>query len=169
MSSPDMLVPGESRASTGVHQVGYLMAPFSHVWLPRLVEIDASWNPCPWSEDHFEHELGNPSARIRGLFKGGELVGYAVARIVCNEAHLLSLGIAPEHRGEGLGEALLRDLLKALTREGIEMVTLEVRISNSVAQGLYQKVGFEIVALHKRFYSSDNEDAIMMRLAFMER
>jgi ribosomal-protein-alanine N-acetyltransferase len=164
MHNPDTILPGESISTTGVHQVSYQVAPVSYVWLPRLVEIDSSWNPRHWSKQLFEEELSNPISRVRGIFRGEELIGYVIAHVVCNEAHIVSFGVAPKRRGKGAGEHLLRDLLRTLGLEGVKLVTLEVRLSNSVAQTLYTKLGFDIVAVRKRFYASNNEDAIMMRL-----
>lgn len=164
MQSPDITLPGVCNPTTGAHQVSYRVAPVSHVWLPRLVEIDSSWNPRHWSEQLFGDELANRAARVRGLFVEDDVIGYAIAHVVCDEAHIVSFGIAAERRGRGAGEFLLRSLLRTLEAEGVRVVTLEVRLSNSTAQALYEKVGFDIVAVRRRYYSSNNEDALMMRL-----
>lgn len=164
MQYPDSTLPGVCSPTTGAHQVSYRVAPVSHVWLSRLVEIDSSWNPRPWSEQLFGEELAHQAARVRGLFVEDELIGYAIAHVVCDEAHIVSFGIAAERRGHGAGEFLLRDLLRSLEAEEVRVVTLEVRLSNSAAQALYEKIGFDIVAVRRRYYSSNNEDALMMRL-----
>jgi ribosomal-protein-alanine N-acetyltransferase len=164
MRNPESISPGESTAVTGVTQVPYLVAPVSHIWLPRLVEIDSSWNPRHWSTQLFEGELANAAARALGIFFGKDLIGYGIAHVVCDEAHIVSFGIAPKRRGKGAGEYLLRELLRTLEGEGVTVVTLEVRRSNSAAQALYAKLGFEVVALRERYYSSNNEDALSMRV-----
>jgi ribosomal-protein-alanine N-acetyltransferase len=148
---------------TGAHQDNYLVAPVSHIWLRRLVEIDSSWNPQHWSERLFGEELANPIARVRGVFLGEQLLGYVLAHVVCEDAHIVSLGVAPDYRRQGAAEFLLSDLLRSLKFEGVKVITLDVRVSNLAAQGLYRKLGFSVVALRKHFYSGDGEDALTMR------
>jgi ribosomal-protein-alanine N-acetyltransferase len=164
MQNPDSTSPGSSHAQTGAIPLQYWVGPVSHVWIPRLVAIDSSWNPRCWSQKLFEGELSNRAARVRGLFSHKELIGYGIAHVVADEAHIVSFGIAPRERGKGAGEYLLRDLLNSLKCERISVVTLEVRLSNTIAQSLYTKIGFQIVAVRKRYYSSNNEDALTMRL-----
>ena len=164
MQSPDSTSPGVCSPETGAHQVSYRVAPVSFMWLSRLAEIDSSWNPRPWSEQLFREELASQVARVQGLFIADELIGYAIAHVVCDEAHIVSFGITPELRGRGAGTYLLRSLLRSLEAERVRVVTLEVRLSNSSAQALYEKVGFDIVAVRRRYYYSNNEDALMMRM-----
>jgi ribosomal-protein-alanine N-acetyltransferase len=149
----------ETGAHTGVIQV----APVSHLWLSRLVEIDASWNPKSWSQRLFEQELYNPAARVRGVFVDDTLVGYLIAHVVLDESHIVSLGIDPAFRGRGYGRRLLDDLLRIARLEHITVITLQVRYSNQVAQKLYRSVGFQLAGIRKHYYSDNGEDAITMR------
>jgi ribosomal protein S18 acetylase RimI-like enzyme len=55
------------------------------------------------------------------------------------------LGVAPEHRGQGLGEILLRRALAGFQQEGLERVFLEVTAENLVAIHLYEQLGFSRV------------------------
>ncbi len=139
------------------------MAPVSNLWLARLVEIDASWNPKSWSERLFLQELTNPAARVRGVFVADTLVGYAIAHVVMDEAHIVSLGLAPEYRGQGLGRALLQDLKRIARAESVRVITLQVRVSNQIAQRLYRKCGFQLAGVRRHYYSDNSEDAITMR------
>lgn len=144
-------------------QVPIQVGSISGAWLPRLVEIDSSWNPRAWSLKLFERELVNPAARIKGIFAGEELVGYLIAHVVCDEAHIVSLGIDPHWRGRGLGRMLLDDFLRASLVENVSVVTLEVRASNLVAQKLYQSSGFSVAGIRKHYYSDNSEDGLTMR------
>jgi ribosomal-protein-alanine N-acetyltransferase len=128
-----------------------------------LVEIDSTWNPKSWSLKLFERELENPAARVRGVFAGEILIGYLIAHVVLDEAHIVSLGLDPEWRGKGGGSFLLADFLRIARLEHIAVITLEVRASNSVAQRLYERVGFRAVGIRRHYYSNDGEDAITMR------
>ncbi len=140
------------------------MSSVSHFWLPQLVDIDSSWNPRAWSARLFSQELSNPNALVKGLFLQERLVGYLIAHVVLDEAHIVSLGIAPGQRGQGGGRYLLSEFLRAVSLEGVISVTLDVRVSNAVAQSLYQSLGFDVVGLRKQYYSDNGEDALTMRV-----
>ena len=162
MATPEDTKPGESNGETGV-DMGFHVAPVSHLWLGRLVEIDANWNPKSWSVQLFEKELASRSSRVRGLFAGEVLVGYLIAHVVCDEAHIVSLGLAPQWRGKGGGMALLGDFLRACAVERVVSVTLDVRASNLPARKLYESCGFSVVGLRRNYYSDNGEDALTMR------
>jgi len=162
MSTPAQISLGGSGEETGA-DVGFHVAPVSRYWLGRLVEIDANWNPKSWSVQLFEKELSSPSSEVRGLFYGSELVGYLIAHIVCDEAHIVSFGVAPEWRGRGGGKLLLNDFLRSSSLQGIVVHTLDVRVSNVRARALYEECGFSVVGLRRNYYSDNGEDALTMR------
>jgi ribosomal-protein-alanine N-acetyltransferase len=162
MSNPDSAKPGQDNVKTGV-DMDFHVAPVSHLWLGRLVEIDANWNPKSWSVQIFEKELSSRSSRVRGLFAGHGLVGYLIAHVVCDEAHIVSLGIAPEWRGSGGGSVLMADFLRVCGVERVVSVTLDVRVSNLAARKLYESCGFSVVGLRRNYYSDNGEDALTMK------
>ena len=61
---------------------------------------------------------------------------------------------------------LLSEMIKAAETLKLDLLTLEVRKSNSAAQGLYSKFGFEIIGERKRYYSDNREDALIMTKSF---
>jgi ribosomal-protein-alanine N-acetyltransferase len=79
-----------------------------------------------------------------------------------DEAHITTIGVLPEYRGQGLGELLLVTLFTDAMRRGAEWVTLEVRVSNESAQALYYKYGFTQQGVRRRYYSDNGEDAYIM-------
>jgi ribosomal-protein-alanine N-acetyltransferase len=79
-----------------------------------------------------------------------------------NEAHICTIAVQPERRRQGLGELLLIALLDQGMERDARRATLEVRVTNRAAQGLYHKYGFEIVSVRKRYYSDNGEDAYIM-------
>ncbi|MEY4667791.1 MAG: hypothetical protein RL518_490 [Pseudomonadota bacterium] len=162
MTVPDSTAPGNGSVETGV-DMGFHVAPVSHLWLGRLVEIDSNWNPRSWSVQLFEKELSSRTSRVRGLFVGDELVGYLIAHVVCEEAHIVSLGIAPEWRKKGGGRTLVSDFLRACGVERVSTVTLDVRVGNLPARKLYESCGFSVVGLRRNYYSDNGEDALTMR------
>lgn len=90
------------------------------------------------------------------------IIGFAGMWILLDEAHVTTIGVAPEYRGNGLGELLLIDLFEEALRRGAEWMTLEVRVSNEPAQALYQKYGFTRQGVRRRYYSDNGEDAFIM-------
>ena len=78
------------------------------------------------------------------------------------EAHIIAIGVRDGYRRLGIGEGLLISTIELAAILNTNIVTLEVRASNEVAQALYKKYGFQVVGRRSRYYSSDGEDAIVM-------
>lgn len=90
------------------------------------------------------------------------ILGYVSVWTMGSDAHIVGIAVREKHRGWGIGELLLIGAVEAGLRQGLEAVTLEVRVSNAVAQALYVKYGFREVGLRKRYYRDNNEDALIM-------
>jgi ribosomal-protein-alanine N-acetyltransferase len=90
------------------------------------------------------------------------LAGFAGMWIMYDEAHITTIGVDPDFRGQGLGELLLVALIDESLRRGATWITLEVRVSNDLAQGLYRKYGFIVQGTRRRYYSDNGEDAYIM-------
>jgi ribosomal-protein-alanine N-acetyltransferase len=82
--------------------------------------------------------------------------------IVMGEAHITNIAIWPGCRGQGWGEFLLRSVMQKMHASGVLRMTLEVRVSNQKAQNLYGKLGFKPAGVRKKYYSDNQEDAIIM-------
>jgi [ribosomal protein S18]-alanine N-acetyltransferase len=90
------------------------------------------------------------------------IVGFAGMWLMLDEAHITTIAIHPEYRSRGLGELELNSLIGIAYEINAQRVTLEVRVSNTVAQNLYRKYGFMVVGTRRRYYSDNNEDAYIM-------
>ncbi|HEX5504386.1 MAG TPA: ribosomal protein S18-alanine N-acetyltransferase, partial [Thermomicrobiales bacterium] len=90
------------------------------------------------------------------------IYGFAGMWVMLDEAHVTTIGVAPGHRGRSLGEYLFITMIEEAIRRRARWVTLEVRVSNAAAQGLYEKYGFTRQGLRKRYYSDNGEDAHIM-------
>jgi len=90
------------------------------------------------------------------------LAGYAGLWLVIDEAHVTTIAVRPAYRGRGLGELLLVALTEIALDINARWLTLEVRVSNEVAQGLYRKYGFRPSGVRHRYYSDNHEDALIM-------
>ncbi len=93
---------------------------------------------------------------------GPHLAGFAGMWNVYDEAHITTIGVDPAYRGRGFGEVLLMALFCEAIRRGATWVTLEVRVSNDVAQRLYLKYGMAVQMTRRRYYSDNGEDAYVM-------
>ena len=111
-------------------------------------------------------------SRLSGLLRGengsasatGTILGYAGLWKIEGEAHISTIATHPAERGNGFGEILLAGVVGKAMLLNAEYVVLEVRVSNLVAQSLYQKYGFSTVGRKRNYYRSDREDAFDMRL-----
>ena len=72
----------------------------------------------------------------------GRVIGYCGVWIVVDEAHITNIALLPEYRGRKLGEALLRTVIEVAKEQGAKTMTLEVRMSNMIAQSSISKAWF---------------------------
>lgn len=90
------------------------------------------------------------------------IVGFAGLWLMIDEAHVTTIANHPEYRGRGIGELMLSSLIDIAYHIGARAVSLEVRVSNFVAQSLYRKYGFKEAGIRRRYYSDNHEDALIM-------
>jgi [ribosomal protein S18]-alanine N-acetyltransferase len=90
------------------------------------------------------------------------LVGYGGVWLMVDEAHVTSVAVRPEFRGRGLGQLLMLALFDVALQKQARWLTLEVRLSNTGAQELYKKLGFREAGVRPRYYTDNNEDAVIM-------
>lgn len=104
--------------------------------------------------------------------EGEEIAGYAICRVeriipsfkfmsLSKKGHLISIAVMPRFQHQGIGEALMREVMNALVGYEAKEFYLEVRVTNAVAVGLYRKLGFQVSRLLQGYYS-DGEDAYLM-------
>ncbi|HEY8746001.1 MAG TPA: ribosomal protein S18-alanine N-acetyltransferase, partial [Chloroflexota bacterium] len=79
-----------------------------------------------------------------------------------DEAHITTIAVRHANRGQGVGELLLVGLIDLGYLVNTKQLTLEVRVSNVVAQNLYRKYGFRQTGTRVKYYSDNNEDAYIM-------
>lgn len=138
--------------------------------VPSVVAIEKRSFPTPRSANIFLKELEqNSLARYDVLLRRGPdqqqlLLGYAGYWLVAGEMHIIVIAVDPDQRRHGYGEILLLNMLLSGIEIESRLITLEVRESNSVAQTLYLKYGFEIFSLRRKYYRDTGEDAILMNI-----
>ncbi len=135
--------------------------------IDQVMEIEHSSFPYPWSRASFEKELrdnGYACYLVAGTGKNGQVIGYAGSWVLFGEAHITTLAVHPDYRRAGTGSALLTSLMEAAYKLGACQVFLEVRDSNGAARTLYEKYGFKIKGIRKKYYL--DEDALIMTRDF---
>jgi len=131
--------------------------------LRRVLAIEAKVYPRPWSTSLFLSELSQRTTRTYVVAKTeGEVVGYAGMMFTGREAHVTNIAVDPECHGRKVGTRLLLYLVTEAIARGAEILSLEVRVSNEVAQNMYEKFGFGAVSVRKGYYIETNEDALVM-------
>ncbi|MBY0423534.1 MAG: GNAT family N-acetyltransferase, partial [Parvularculaceae bacterium] len=93
---------------------------------------------------------------------GAEPQGFALWRSLGDEAEILSIAVAPEHRRRGMAAALLDEVAISATSEGMRAIFLEVAANNAPARGLYERAGFYRVGLRRKYYRN-GADALVLR------
>jgi [ribosomal protein S18]-alanine N-acetyltransferase len=118
-----------------------------------------------WSVDGYRDELADTRHRryVVALGSAGELLGWAGVRVVGGEADILTVGVIPEARRQGIAVRLVHALLGEARRLGAGTAFLEVRVDNSAAQALYEREGFVQVGVRRGYYDGGRVDAVTMR------
>jgi [ribosomal protein S18]-alanine N-acetyltransferase len=129
--------------------------------LPAVAAIERRAFPTPWSIAMFVLELSKPTSLCLAAVRDGALVGYTVCSRYDTVWHVMNIAVAPEARRQGIASALLRELY-ARAGDDRAQFTLEVRRSNHAALDLYQRDGFRVAGMRRRYYQDNGEDALIM-------
>ncbi|OYD56412.1 ribosomal-protein-alanine N-acetyltransferase [Fictibacillus aquaticus] len=144
-----------------MENITYRMAKISDI--EDIVGIEQCSFATPWTAEAFHNEIvGNQFAHYMLIEENFQTIGYCGVWVVMDEAHITNIAILPEHRGRKLGVALLEQVMKLAKRYGAATMTLEVRLTNTPARKLYEKLGFQNGGIRKNYYSDNGEDALVM-------
>jgi ribosomal-protein-alanine N-acetyltransferase len=131
--------------------------------LRRVLAIEGEVYPRPWTRSLFLSELAQRHSRTYLVARHeGEVAGYGGMMFTRKEAHVTNIAVAPELHGVGIGTRLLLTLVTEAVARSCDRISLEVRVSNSIAQSLYEKFGFSVEGVRKGYYVETNEDAFLM-------
>ena len=144
------------------------IVPMERRHLDAAAELERLCFSQPWSRQGLEEELENPLAFFYVALLDGKTAGYAGMHCVAGEAYAANIAVFPECRRRGVGRALAQKLAESARSEGCSFLSLEARVSNESAVSLYRGLGFQEEGRRKRFYTSPQEDAVILTLRFPE-
>jgi len=140
-----------------------VIEPMQLADLPAVHEIELASFTSPWPAHAYQSEIEtNRMAHYLVARAGDVLAAYGGMWLMVDEAHITTFAVHPAWRRRHIGERLLLAFLDLAVDRGAHETTLEVRLSNLPARRLYEKYGFRPVGLRPRYYSDDNEDALIM-------
>ena len=131
--------------------------------LPAVMEIENKSYEFPWTEGIFSDCLANGYLALLYVQRG-EIQAYLVSQYVVDECHLLNLCVRKEAQNHGLGSKMVKQLMNQARQNDTGSIFLEVRVSNSAAIHLYDKLGFNEIGLRRGYYPANNgrEDALVL-------
>ena len=143
--------------------------------VPAVAEIEKLCFSLPWSEqslidsvkredtmflvcEEFDENNSDDTGDVNS-----NIAGYIGMYLSFDEGDITNVAVSPAHRKKGYGEALVSKAKELAREKQLEMILLEVRVSNAPAISLYKKMGFEELGIRKNFYEHPVEDAIIMK------
>jgi len=133
------------------------------VLLPHEAELFGTES---WSRQSYQDELADTELRHYLVAeRDGQVVGSAGLLAIGETAQILTVGVLPAARRQGIGEQLVQALVAEASRRRAIEVLLEVRIDNAAARQLYAKLGFEVIGTRRGYYEQGRVDAVVMRRA----
>ncbi len=133
----------------------------SHV--PQVAALEKICFADPWSEMSIASELQSLWSYWLVALEEDRVVGYVGSQSSIDEADIMNVAVHPDFRRRGVAEALIIRLVSDLKERGIHALLLEVRVSNTPAITLYEKLGFSQVGRRKNYYHNPKEDALILR------
>jgi [ribosomal protein S18]-alanine N-acetyltransferase len=140
---------------------GIVIRPLAYPDLPQVISVERRVFPTPWSLAMFVLELSKQSGVCLAAFGGGRLAGYWICSRYETVWHIMNIAVDTQYQRRGLATALLGQLYRRVG-DADARFTLEVRRSNTVAIHLYEREGFRVAGLRRRYYQDNNEDALVM-------
>jgi [ribosomal protein S18]-alanine N-acetyltransferase len=134
--------------------------------LPVFVSLDKELFPySPWSASQYKEEFSSPTRHfVVATDAAQNIIGYAgVFAPGQAEADVLTVGVIPSHRGQGIARQLMSMITNWATEQGSIAMMLEVKVDNSDAIGLYESLGYSKLNVRKDYFGA-GLDALVMRL-----
>ena len=116
----------------------------------------------PWSRDAFLEMITKEDADYYVAEKNGQVIGGCGVLMAAGEGNITNVVIDKKERNKGIGTKMLQYLIEDGYKKGLQAYTLEVRVSNTAAIHVYEKLGFFSEGIRPNFYEKPAEDAMIM-------
>lgn len=146
--------------------MGYEIIDASLAHVEQLEELEKTCFSMPWTKDFIVSQLPDDRHIFIAAVEDEKVLGYVGMMYIIDEGYISNVAVAPEHRRQGIADALILELLSRCLSLDLSFVTLEVRERNAPAISLYEKHGFSPVGKRKNYYDFPKEDAILMTRFF---
>ncbi len=143
----------------------FFVKPMEEKHIDSVVLLEKECFSSPWSQQTLTQAM-KANTKFFVFEKKGTVMGYIGISCVLDEGYVTNVAVFQAHRKKGVATALVKRVLRLRDEIGLSFVSLEVRRSNQNAISLYQKFGFTQEGLRKNFYTSPQEDAIIMTKRF---
>ena len=120
--------------------------------------------PDSYSLQSLQSDCSNPLKRGFVLTENDNIVAYMLCSTVLDEINIDRIAVRKKFRKCGFASCLLESFINYCRDSGLTIINLEVRSSNMVAVGLYEKFGFKKVGERRNYYPDNNEDAMLYTL-----
>lgn len=124
--------------------------------------IDAQCFKKPWTWESMVFEISHPLSVSAVVWRDGRVVGFAVGRVIADEAELMKIATLEKYRRQGIASEMMTELLEKMRKKGAITCYLEAASHNAAAIRLYESFGFEKVYVRELYYGDD--DGVAMRL-----
>ncbi|EKY22202.1 ribosomal protein S18-alanine N-acetyltransferase [Clostridium celatum] len=143
-------------------KIDYSLMDASHI--NGVYQLSKECFAIPWTLDSINNELNNPLAKyvIAQDLSTNEVIGFVGMWIIAGEGDITNIAVNSSYRKQGIASNLFSKLIEFSKEFNCTDITLEVRASNTPAQNLYKKFGFQEEGIRKKYYSDNGEDAIIM-------
>jgi ribosomal-protein-alanine N-acetyltransferase len=142
------------------------LASYLVAWTPDLTmpePVQRSTSPLRRFLSGIESWLGNgPQPQEQPPREQPLIVGYIGLWVAGDEAHITAIAVREQFRRQGIGELLMLGAIQETRARHLRRLTLEVRVSNTGAQQLYEKYGFRTLGIRRGYYTAPREDAYIM-------
>lgn len=132
--------------------------------LEAVLAIEEASFTNPWTREMYVAELENRDVSYCYVVRdeSGTVIGFCSFWRVLDELHINNVAVRAERRGAGAGTALLERVMREGRALGARRATLEVRRSNEAARRLYERLGFVLAGVRRRYYTKPEEDALVL-------
>lgn len=133
-----------------------------------VLKIEEEAFSLPWTRDAFVQEM---TTNLHAYYIVAEdhqrqIVGFCGMWMIIDESHITNVAVAEQVKGQGIGEGLMREAIRVAREHEVVLMSLEVRVSNTIAQNLYRKLDFQNGGIRKGYYTDNQENALVMWVEF---